>query len=135
MQVAFIPVDESEQEISIQCYYRDVNEYLSDYRNDKRKFQLSFVSFEAWTEIETEDGLMCLDVPDDSSDFESFLVNEEFKSFILELDKADERFGKVLEMLSVGHTKNEIIDSLDLKKSQGYHLIKKALEALEIFYK
>ncbi|HEL1978152.1 hypothetical protein [Streptococcus suis] len=135
VQVAFIPVDESEQEISIQCYYRDVNEYLSDYRNDKRKFQLSFVSFEALTEIETEDGVMCLDVPDDISDFESFLVNEEFKSFILELDKADERFGKVLEMLSVGHTKNEVIDSLDLKKSQGYHLIKKALEALEIFYK
>ena len=39
-----------------------------------------------------------LDAPDDISDFESFLVNEEFKSFILELDKADERFGKILEM-------------------------------------
>ena len=105
------------------------------YRNDNRKFQLSFVSFEALTEIETEDGVMCLDAPDDISDFESFLVNEEFKSFILELDKADERFGKILEMLSIGHTKNEVIESLDLKKSQGYHLIKKALEALEIFYK
>lgn len=134
VQVAFIPVEESELATAIQCYYRDVNEFLDEIRIGNRKHQVSFVSLESLTE--TEDGTMHFECfSDDIPDFEEYLANEELKSFILELDKQDERFGKILEMLSAGQTKAEIIESLDLKKTQGYKLIKKALEALNIFYK
>lgn len=134
VQVAFIPVEGSELETAIQCYYKDVNEFLDEIRIDNRKYQVSFVSLESLTK--TEDGTMYFEcLPDDIPDFEEYLANEELKSFILELDKQDERFGKILEMLSAGQTKVEIIESLDLKKTQGYKLIKKALEALNVFYK
>ena len=135
VQVAFIPVDLSELEVAIRCFYRDVNEYLEPYRKDKRKHQLSFVSLEGLTEVETDEGVAHLEFPEEGiSDYDEYLINEEFKSFIRELDKQDARFGMILEMLHHGHTKTEIIESLDLKKSQGYKLIQKALTALEIFY-
>lgn len=136
VQVAFIPVEEPEFETAIQCYYKDVNEFLNGIRIDNRKHQVSFVSLESLTVTETEDGTMYFECfSNDIPDFEEYLANEELKSFILELDKQDERFGKILEMLSAGQTKAEIIESLDLKKTQGYKLIKKALDALNVFYK
>lgn len=136
VQVAFIPVEETELELAIQCYYHDVNEYLKDYRKDMRKHRIIVLSLEKLTEVETDEGVAYFDFPEeDTPAYEEFLMNEELKAFLWELDKKDHRFGVIVEMLSNGYTKNEIIASLDLKKSQGYKLINKALEALEVFYK
>ena len=136
VQVAFVPVEESKLELAIQCYYHDVNEYLKDYRKDKRKNQVSILSLEELTEVETDEGVACFDFPEgEAPSYEEYLLNEELKAFLLQLDKKDHRFGMIIEMLSNGYTKNEIIANLDLKKSQGYKLINKALETLEVFYK
>lgn len=121
--VVFIPVEEAKKEVSMKLFNKQVSDYLG--RNIKDEWDELLSTDKFLEDAEDEDGA--------GFDPTGSTVNEDFellKTMIFDLiEEAKEmnpKYGRVLELLATDHKKGEIVSELQLGKSQGYDVIKKA---------
>ncbi|HFZ7107557.1 TPA: hypothetical protein ACGMC1_001089 [Streptococcus agalactiae] len=149
--VAYTPckIESFEQVLSI--YYKDINAYLN--RHDRGK--LDVVSFD---ELSLKSVIHRIKFEKDPTDEIKEVVNleqitykpiatpshEEKLMLLITLEelielvyKCNEKYGKILKMIyqDVSITKQEIIEKLGMKKTQGYDAIKKAQALAKEVYK
>ncbi|HFI0153097.1 TPA: hypothetical protein ACGO8O_002438 [Streptococcus suis] len=122
--VGFVPVERVEFTNALRVFNMDTNEYLS--RHSKGKHD--GLSLDEMFEKMDNDEKFGYDPTGIPSHEEKLMLIETLEELIDIVYQRNERYGKILKLIyqDVTISKQEIIEKLSLKKTQGYDAIKKA---------
>ncbi|HEM3512796.1 TPA: hypothetical protein U1B47_002172 [Streptococcus suis] len=122
--VGFVPVERDEFTSALRIFNMDTNEYLS--RHSKGKHD--DLSLDEMFEKMDSDGKFGYDPTGIPSHEEKLMLIETLEELIDIVYQRNERYGKILKLIyqDVTISKQEIIEKLGMKKTQGYAAIKKA---------
>lgn len=121
--VAYAPVKLEHFENALKIYYKDVNIYLNQFKSDS-----DVLSLEEMMENMNNENKKGSDPTGISSHEEQLMLIETLEVLIDVVYQRNEKYGKILKLIYHDFTisKQEIIEKLGLKKTQGYDAIKKA---------
>ena len=122
--VGFVPVERAEFANVLRVFNMDTNEYLS--RHSKGKHD--DLSLDEMFEKMDNDEKFGYDPTGIPSHEEKLMLIETLEELIDVVYQRNEKYGKILKLIyqDVTISKQEIIEKLGLKKTQGYDAIKKA---------
>ncbi|HEM5214577.1 TPA: hypothetical protein U1316_000407 [Streptococcus suis] len=122
--VGFVPVERAEFANALRVFNMDTNEYLS--RHSKGKHD--DLSLDEMFEKRDNDEKFGYDPTGIPSHEEKLMLIETLEELIDVVYQRNEKYGKILKLIykDVTISKQEIIEKLGLKKTQGYDAIKKA---------
>ncbi|WAX25478.1 hypothetical protein YS162_GM000025 [Streptococcus phage YS162] len=122
--VGFVPVERAEFANALRVFNMDTNEYLS--RHSKGKH--GDLSLDEMFEKMDNDEKFGYDPTGIPSHEEKLMLIETLEELIEVVYQRNEKCGKILKLIyhDVTISKQEIIEKLGLKKTQGYDAIKKA---------
>lgn len=130
--VAYAPVKLEHFENALKIYYKDVNIYLNQFKSDS-----DVLSLEEMMENMNNENKKGSDPTGISSHEEQLMLIETLEVLIDVVYQRNEKYGKILKLIYHDFTisKQEIIEKLGLKKTQGYDAIKKAHTLAKEVYK
>ena len=130
--VAYAPVKLEHFENALKIYYKDVNIYLNQFKSDSDVFSL-----EEMMENMNNENKKGSDPTGISSHEEQLMLIETLEVLIDVVYQRNEKYGKILKLIYHDFTisKQEIIEKLGMKKTQGYDAIKKAHALAKEVYK
>ena len=130
--VAYAPVKLEHFENALKIYYKDVNIYLNQFKSDS-----DVLSLEEMMENMNNENKKGNDPTGISSHGEQLMLIETLEVLIDVVYQRNEKYGKILKLIYHDFTisKQEIIDKLGMKKTQGYDAIKKAHALAKEVYK
>ncbi|HEL1818094.1 TPA: hypothetical protein TXZ05_002082 [Streptococcus suis] len=130
--VAYAPVKLEHFENALKIYYKDVNIYLNQFKSDS-----DVLSLEEMMENMNNENKKGSDPTGISSHEEQLMLIETLEVLIDVVYQRNEKYGKILKLIYHDFTisKQEIIEKLCLKKTQGYDAIKKAHALAKEVYK
>ncbi|HEM3486441.1 TPA: hypothetical protein U1B19_000044 [Streptococcus suis] len=133
MLVGFVPVERAEFANALRVFNMDTNEYLS--RHSKGKYD--DLSLEEMMENMNNVNKMRYDPTGIPSHEEKLMLIETLEELIDVVYQRNEKYGKILKLIYHDFTisKQEIIEKLGMKKTQGYDAIKKAHALAKEVYK
>lgn len=122
--VGFVPVERAEFANALRVFNMDTNEYLS--RHSKGKHD--DLSLDEMLQNMDNDEKFGYDPTGIPSHEEKLMLIETLEELIDVVYQRNEKYGKILKLIyqDVTISKQEIIEKLGLKKTQGYDAIKKA---------
>ncbi|MGV3145595.1 hypothetical protein [Streptococcus parasuis] len=122
--VGFVPVERVEFANALRVFNMDTNEYLS--RHSKGKHDDLSLD-EMFEKMDNDEKFGC-DPTGIPSHEEKLMLIETLEELIDVVYQRNEKYGKILKLIyqDVTISKQEIIEKLGLKKTQGYDAIKKA---------
>ncbi|MFX3850366.1 hypothetical protein [Streptococcus suis] len=122
--VGFVPVEREEFTNALRVFNMDTNEYLSRYSKGKH----DDLSLDEMFEKMDNDEKFGYDPTGIPSHEEKLMLIETLEELIEVVYQRNEKCGKILKLIyhDVTISKQEIIEKLGLKKTQGYDAIKKA---------
>lgn len=131
--VGFVPVERDEFANALRVFNMDTNEYLSRHSKGKHD-DLSLDEILQNMDNDEKFGYDPTGIP---SHEEKLMLIETLEELIDIVYRRNVRYGKILKLIyqDVSITKQEIIDKLGLKKTQGYDAIKKAHALAKEVYK
>ncbi|HEL1759507.1 TPA: hypothetical protein TXU88_001442 [Streptococcus suis] len=131
--VGFVPVERNEFANALRVFNMDTNEYLS--RHSKGKHD--DLSLDEMFEKMDNDEKFGYDPTGIPSHEEKLMLIETLEELIDVVYQRNEKYGKILKLIyhDVTISKQEIIEKLGLKKTQGYDAIKKAQALAKEVYK
>ncbi|HHT7647066.1 TPA: hypothetical protein ACU0L0_000433 [Streptococcus suis] len=131
--VGFVPVEREEFTNALRVFNMDTNEYLS--RHSKGKHD--DLSLDEMFDKMDNDEKFGYDPTGISSHEEKLMLIETLEELIDVVYQRNEKYGKILKLIykDVTISKQEIIDKLGMKKTQGYDAIKKAHALAKEVYK
>lgn len=131
--VGFVPVERDEFANALRVFNMDTNEFLS--RHSKGKHD--DLSLDEMFEKMDNDEKFGFDPTGIPSHEEKLMLIETLEELIDVVYQRNEKYGKILKLIyqDVSITKQEIIDKLGMKKTQGYDAIKKAHALAKEVYK
>ncbi|HEL1648528.1 hypothetical protein [Streptococcus suis] len=131
--VGFVPVERDEFANVLRVFNMDTNEYLS--RHSKGKHD--DLSLDEMFEKMDNDEKFGYDPTGIPSHEEKLMLIETLEVLIDVVYQRNEKYGKILKLIYHDFTisKQEIIDKLGMKKTQGYDAIKKAHALAKEVYK
>ncbi|AXI67671.1 hypothetical protein DP112_06215 [Streptococcus suis] len=131
--VGFVPVERDEFANALRVFNMDTNEYLS--RHSKGKHD--DLSLDEMFEKMDNDEKFGYDPTGISSHEEKLMLIETLEELIDVVYQRNEKYGKILKLIyqDVTISKQEIIEKLGMKKTQGYEAIKKAHALAKEVYK
>ncbi|MBY4973529.1 hypothetical protein K6V43_09150 [Streptococcus suis] len=131
--VGFVPVEREEFTNALRVFNMDTNEYLS--RHSKGKHD--DLSLDEMFEKMDNDEKFGYDPTGIPSHEEKLMLIETLEELIDVVYQRNEKYGKILKLIyqDVTISKQEIIEKLGLKKTQGYDSIKKAHALAKEVYK
>ncbi|MFI3118135.1 hypothetical protein [Streptococcus suis] len=131
--VGFVPVERDEFANVLRVFNMDTNEYLS--RHSKGKHD--DLSLDEMFEKMDNDEKFGYDPTGIPSHEEKLMLIETLEELIDVVYQRNEKYGKILKLIyqDVTISKQEIIDKLGMKKTQGYDAIKKAHALAKEVYK
>ncbi|HFR3714617.1 TPA: hypothetical protein ACHVFJ_001477 [Streptococcus suis] len=131
--VGFVPVERLEFANALRVFNMDINEYLS--RHSKGKHD--DLSLEEMMENMNNENKMGYDPTGIPSHVEKLMLIETLEELIDVVYQRNEKYGKILKLIYHDFTisKQEIIEKLGMKKTQGYDAIKKAHALAKEVYK
>ena len=129
--VGFVPVERVEFANALRVFNMDTNEYLS--RHSKGKH----LSLDEMFEKMDNDEKFGSDPTGIPSHEEKLMLIETLEELIDVVYQRNEKYGKILKLIyqDVTISKQEIIEKIGLKKTQGYDAIKKAQALAKEVYK
>ncbi|WP_105159345.1 hypothetical protein [Streptococcus suis] len=121
--VAYAPVKLEHFDNALKIYYKDVNIYLNQFKSDS-----DVLSLEEMMENMNNENKKGSDPTGISSHEEQLMLIETLEVLIDVVYQRNVKYGKILKLIYHDFTisKQEIIEKLGLKKTQGYDAIKKA---------
>ncbi|RRN48110.1 hypothetical protein EI220_12050 [Streptococcus suis] len=121
--VAYAPVKVEHFDNALKIYYKDVNIYLNQFKSDS-----DVLSLEEMMENMNNENKKGSDPTGISSHEEQLMLIETLEVLIDVVYQRNEKYGKILKLIYHDFTisKQEIIEKLGMKKTQGYDAIKKA---------
>lgn len=121
--VAYAPVKLEHFDNALKIYYKDVNIYLNQFKSDS-----DVLSLEEMMENMNNENKKGSDPTGISSHEEQLMLIETLEVLIDVVYQRNEKYGKILKLIYHDFTisKQEIIEKLGMKKTQGYDAIKKA---------
>ncbi|MBM7314341.1 hypothetical protein JN540_02660 [Streptococcus suis] len=121
--VAYAPVKLEHFDNALKIYYKDVNIYLNQFKRDS-----DVLSLEEMMENMNNENKMGYDPTGIPSHEEKLMLIVTLEELIDVVYQRNEKYGKILKLIyqDVTISKQEIIEKLGLKKTQGYDAIKKA---------
>ncbi|HEM5083749.1 TPA: hypothetical protein VB881_001839 [Streptococcus suis] len=130
--VAYAPVKLEHFDNALKIYYKDVNIYLNQFKSDS-----DVLSLEEMMENMNNENKKGSDPTGISSHEEQLMLIETLEVLIDVVYQRNVKYGKILKLIYHDFTisKQEIIEKLGLKKTQGYDAIKKAHELAKEVYK
>ena len=130
--VAYAPVKLEHFDNALKIYYKDVNIYLNQFKSDS-----DVLSLEEMMENMNNENTKGNDPTGISSHGEQLMLIETLEVLIDVVYQRNEKYGKILKLIYHDFTisKQEIIDKLGMKKTQGYDAIKKAHALAKEVYK
>ncbi|NQN35524.1 hypothetical protein HPA18_00985 [Streptococcus suis] len=130
--VAYAPVKLEYFENALKIYYKDVNIYLNQFKSDS-----DVLSLEEMMENMNNENKKGSDPTGISSHEEQLMLIETLEVLIDVVYQRNEKYGKILKLIYHDFTisKQEIIEKLGMKKTQGYDAIKKAHALAKEVYK
>ncbi|CYV61561.1 TPA: hypothetical protein U1V20_000110 [Streptococcus suis] len=130
--VAYAPVKLEHFENALKIYYKDVNIYLNQFKSDS-----DVLSLEEMMENMNNENKKGSDPTGISSHEEQLMLIETLEVLIDVVYQRNEKYGKILKLIYHDFTisKQEIIEKLGMKKTQGYDAIKKAHALAKEVYK
>ncbi|HFI0206087.1 TPA: hypothetical protein ACGOSV_000299 [Streptococcus suis] len=130
--VAYAPVKLEHFENALKIYYKDVNIYLNQFKSDS-----DVLSLEEMMENMNNENKMGYDPTGIPSHEEKLMLIVTLEELIDVVYQRNEKYGKILKLIyqDVTISKQEIIEKLGLKKTQGYDAIKKAHALAKEVYK
>lgn len=130
--VAYAPVKLEHFDNALKIYYKDVNIYLNQFKSDS-----DVLSLEEMMENMNNENKKGNDPTGISSHGEQLMLIETLEVLIDVVYQRNEKYGKILKLIYHDFTisKQEIIDKLGMKKTQGYDAIKKAHALAKEVYK
>ncbi|HEL2028661.1 TPA: hypothetical protein TY360_001905 [Streptococcus suis] len=130
--VAYAPVKLEHFENALKIYYKDVNIYLNQFKSDSDD-----LSLEEMVENMNNENKMGYDPTGIPSHEEKLMLIETLEELIDVVYQRNEKYGKILKLIhqDVTISKQEIIEKLGMKKTQGYEAIKKAHALAKEVYK
>lgn len=130
--VAYAPVKLEHFDNALKIYYKDVNIYLNQFKRDS-----DVLSLEEMMENMNNENKMGYDPTGIPSHEEKLMLIETLEELIDVVYQRNEKYGKILKLIykDVTISKQEIIEKLGLKKTQGYDAIKKAHALAKEVYK
>ncbi|MBY4959447.1 hypothetical protein [Streptococcus suis] len=131
--VGFVPVERLEFANALRVFNMDINEYLS--RHSKGKHD--DLSLDEMFDKMDNDEKFGYDPTGIPSHEEKLMLIETLEELIDVVYQRNEKYGKILKLIyqDVTISKQEIIDKLGMKKTQGYDAIKKAHALAKEVYK
>ncbi|CYV42604.1 TPA: hypothetical protein U2C32_000714 [Streptococcus suis] len=131
--VGFVPVERDEFANALRVFNMDTNEYLSRHSKGKHD-DLSLDEILQNMDNDEKFGYDPTGIP---SHEEKLMLIETLEELIDIVYRRNVRYGKILKLIyqDVSITKQEIIDKLGMKKTQGYDAIKKAHALAKEVYK
>ena len=131
--VGFVPVERDEFANALRVFNMDTNEYLS--RHSKGKHD--DLSLDEMFEKMDNDEKFGYDPTGIPSHEEKLMLIETLEELIDVVYQRNEKYGKILKLIykDVTISKQEIIEKIGLKKTQGYDAIKKAQALAKEVYK
>ncbi|HEL1569925.1 TPA: hypothetical protein TXI86_001365 [Streptococcus suis] len=130
--VAYAPVKLEHFDNALKIYYKDVNIYLNQFKRDS-----DVLSLEEMMENMNNENKMGYDSTGIPSHEEKLMLIVTLEELIDVVYQRNEKYGKILKQIyqDVTISKQEIIEKLGLKKTQGYDAIKKAHALAKEVYK
>lgn len=130
--VAYAPVKLEHFDNALKIYYKDVNIYLNQFKSDS-----AVLSLEEMMENMNNENKMGYDPTGIPSHEEKLMLIETLEELIDVVYQRNEKYGKILKLIykDVTISKQEIIEKIGLKKTQGYDAIKKAQALAKEVYK
>ncbi|HEM5962707.1 TPA: hypothetical protein ACJ51Y_000109 [Streptococcus suis] len=130
--VAYAPVKLEHFDNALKIYYKDVNIYLNQFKRDS-----DVLSLEEMMENMNNENKMGYDPTGIPSHEEKLMLIVTLEELIDVVYQRNEKYGKILKQIyqDVTISKQEIIEKLGLKKTQGYDAIKKAHALAKEVYK
>ena len=130
--VAYAPVKLEHFDNALKIYYKDVNIYLNQFKRDS-----DVLSLEEMMENMNNENKMGYDPTGIPSHEEKLMLIVTLEELIDVVYQRNEKYGKILKLIyqDVTISKQEIIEKLGLKKTQGYDAIKKAHALAKEVYK
>ncbi|HEL2372871.1 TPA: hypothetical protein ACIRE7_002384 [Streptococcus suis] len=130
--VAYAPVKLEHFENALKIYYKDVNIYLNQFKSNS-----DVLSLEEMMENMNNENKKGSDPTGISSHEEQLMLIETLEVLIDVVYQRNEKYGKILKLIYHDFTisKQEIIEKLGMKKTQGYDAIKKAHALAKEVYK
>lgn len=121
--VAYAPVKLEHFDNALKIYYKDVTIYLNQFKSDS-----DVLSLEEMMENMNNENKKGSDPTGISSHEEQLMLIETLEVLIDVVYQRNEKYGKILKLIYHDFTisKQEIIEKLGMKKTQGYDAIKKA---------
>ncbi|WP_174854272.1 hypothetical protein [Streptococcus suis] len=131
--VGFVPVEREEFTNALRVFNMDTNEYLSRYSKGKH----DDLSLDEMFEKMDNDEKFGYDPTGIPSHEEKLMLIETLEELIEVVYQRNEKCGKILKLIyhDVTISKQEIIEKIGLKKTQGYDAIKKAQALAKEVYK
>jgi hypothetical protein len=118
--VAFAPVAITDKPAAIKSFYRDVREHFASFHTDDT---LSLDQFKEDGESEDSTGFEPAS-PENLE--ESVMLRMIINDLLKQVHIINPKYGRILDLICEDHTKGQILDELNLGKSQGYADIKAA---------
>lgn len=131
--VGFVPVERAEFANALRVFNMDTNEYLSRHTKGKH----DDLSLDEMFEKMDNDAKFGYDPTGIPSHEEKLMLIETLEELIDVVYQRNEKYGKILKLIykDVTISKQEIIEKLGMKKTQGYDAIKKAHALAKEVYK
>ena len=118
--VAFAPVAIESKAAAIKTFYRDVREYFASFHTDDT---LSLDRFLEEAESEESKGF---ELASSENLEENVMLRMIIRDLIKQVHNINPKYGRILDLICKDFTKGEILEELNLGKSQGYADIKAA---------
>jgi hypothetical protein len=118
--VAFAPVAITDKPAAIKSFYRDVREHFASFHTDDT---LSLDQFKEDAESEDSTGFEPAS-PENLE--ESVMLRMIINDLLKQVHIINPKYGRILDLICEDYTKGQILDELNLGKSQGYADIKAA---------
>lgn len=149
--VAYTPVAIEHFYGALSAYFKDINAYLNRYDTGKlevfsfdelsSKGKISRLKLEKHPNDETQDKMIFEEInykpAATTSHEEKIMMMEAIEELIDIVYQRNEKYGKILKLIyqDITISKQEIIEKLGMKKTQGYEAIKKAHALAKEVYK
>ncbi|ETI84143.1 TPA: hypothetical protein U4R04_002191 [Streptococcus agalactiae] len=130
--VAYAPIKLEHFDNALKIYYKDVNIYLNQFKSDS-----DVLSLEEMMENMNNENIKGNDPTGIPSHEEKLMLIETLEELIDVVYQRNEKYGNILKLIyqDVTISKQEIIEKLGMKKTQGYEAIKKAHALAKEVYK
>ena len=119
--VGFVPVTKKQYPGIIKLFWADVRNHIKELAGDP-----NVISYDKLLEDAASEGGKGYDSAQTESIEDTVILGLIIDDLIKEVGDINPRYGKILQMIKEEYSKGDIVDALNLGKSQGYSEIKAA---------